>query len=72
MIQGFDSYGQQISLTYKGDNSFKTLPGAFITILITIVVGFYGIYRCYVLFNRINPNVLLSTFVYSLNETAPY
>ena len=38
-VRGFDVFGAPVSLTYKGDSSFKTVCGGLVCILITILIG---------------------------------
>ncbi len=57
MFKNIDIYGEQISLTYKGENAYKTKLGAVVTMFLVLILVTYGTYRFYVLSNRINPDV---------------
>ena len=37
-LQGFDKFGHSLALTYKGSDKHQTKLGAFITIMIQILV----------------------------------
>ena len=39
-VKGQDLYGHKISVTYKGEDSYKTWPGAFCTIAVYTLVVF--------------------------------
>ena len=40
-----DMYGEKMSLTYKGEPSFKTLPGAIVSLLVMIVMCALSAYK---------------------------
>ena len=54
-IKSVDIYGKQINLSYKGDDSFKTLPGALSSIIIVAILLAYSSFRSFVLFSKNNP-----------------
>lgn len=56
-FRSIDLYGQKINLSYRGDDNFKTTPGAFATLCVLSVLLAYVVYRSIILFNRINPDV---------------
>jgi hypothetical protein len=66
-IGEFDLFGQEVKLTYKGKESFSTLPGSIISILILITIVGFASYRMYVLVNRLNPAVSQQSFLKDLN-----
>ena len=61
-LKGFDIYGEQINLTYKGEDSFKTMPGALVSILIITLLTAYSGYRIFVLLTRNESSISKSTF----------
>ena len=67
-MKNCDFYGQQINLTYKGDNSFKTTPGAVVSILITALLLAFSIYKLYVLVNRQDTNISKSSLMRDLKS----
>ncbi|CDW82531.1 UNKNOWN [Stylonychia lemnae] len=69
-FKSLDWFGQQIQLTYKGEDSYKTLIGAIVsTLLICILIGF-GVFKALYLFNRINPEVAKVSLLRDItNET---
>ena len=52
-----DVYGQSISLTYKGEDSFKSPIGTAISILVLVLLMAFGFYKFIILIYRINPDV---------------
>jgi hypothetical protein len=67
-----DVYGEKIALTYKGEETFKTGPGAIASFLIIAVILSYGIYRSFIFFNRLNPDVSKKSFMRDLNIAEEY
>ena len=68
----FDIYGEQIGLTYKGDSSFKTTPGAITSLLVLLCMVAFSIYRFSVFINKQDPDVSRQFFLRNLdseNET---
>ena len=45
IIKSFDSFGQPLAFNYKGDQTYKTLPGAMVSIIVYIIIGTYFVYR---------------------------
>ena len=41
-IKGRDIYGQPISLNYKGDDTFKTVPGGLLSMLLLFLIIAYA------------------------------
>lgn len=72
LFKSFDIYGEKISLTYKGEDSFKTFPGAFASILVISIVLVFGVYRSFIMVNRINPDVSKKSFLRDLNVAENY
>jgi len=52
-----DLYGEQVSLTYKGEQSFKTMPGAIVSVIVIIVILAFSIYRCITFFTKSDPSL---------------
>ena len=71
-MKSIDIYGQQINLTYQGDESFKTIPGALTSVIIITIMLAYSAYRTYTLFARLNPNLSSPIFMQDLNEIDPF
>ena len=40
-----DMYGEQMALTYKGEATFKTTPGAIVSLLIMIAMAGFSIFK---------------------------
>lgn len=67
-----DIYGQEINLTYRGDQNFKTTPGAITTVFVFFVLLAYATYRSVILFNKINPDISKKGLIRNLNEAGPF
>jgi hypothetical protein len=52
-----DMYGEQISLTYKGESQFKTLPGAMASLVVILTLLAFATYRMIILVTREDPSV---------------
>ena len=52
-----DIYGEQIGLTYKGESSFKTTPGAVISLLVLMTMMAFTIYKFGIFVNKQDPEV---------------
>jgi hypothetical protein len=70
-VKSLDIYGQQIMFTYKGDSTFKTLPGATATMFISSLLFIYFFIQTMTLINRNNPNVSKNNFQYDLSVEPP-
>jgi hypothetical protein len=53
----FDLYGQEVKLTYKGKESYSTMPGLLVSLFIILVLLSFAGFKLYILSNRINPNI---------------
>ena len=62
-----DLYAEEIKLTYKGDDKFKTYPGAFGSLLLILILTAYAVYRGVILLNKMNPDVSKKSFLRDLN-----
>lgn len=71
-FKSVDIYGEKVTLTYKGEDSFKTYPGALITVLIIGTVLAYGIFRTHIWLNKMNPDVSKKSFLRDLNVAENY
>lgn len=72
LFKSVDRYGQQIKFTYHGKDTFKTTPGAIATLFVFAVLLAYAIYKCYILLNRINPEINKKSLIRDLNMAGPY
>ena len=72
MIPALDLYGQDVKLTFKGDETFATWPGFMASIILIVVVGSFAVYRAMILFFRMNPNVSQQSFLQDLDSSGSY
>ena len=56
-IRDFDSFGMAISLNYRGDSLYRTLPGAFLTLIFKVLILVFTILSVLELLAYRNPNV---------------
>jgi hypothetical protein len=62
-----DIYGEQIGLTYKGESSFKTTPGALTSVLVLMCMLAFFIYKFGVFVNKQDPEVSRQSFLRNLD-----
>ena len=65
-VKKFDFFSQRIMFTYKGETSFSTFIGGFISLLILAIIAIYSGYLVQVIVSRQNSNNSLSTEVVDL------
>ena len=53
-VRGKDEYGHPIVLNYKGDDTFKTLPGGILSILMQFLLIFYGLLRLNAMIEKVD------------------
>ena len=64
-------YGEQISLTYKGESQFKTLPGAIASLVVMLTLLAFATYRMIILVTRDDPSVSKQSFMRDLDAEDP-
>ena len=67
-----DIYGEQIGLTYKGESSFKTTPGAITSLLVLMIMFAFSIYRFEIFVNKKDPDVSRQSFLRNLDAPTEY
>ena len=66
-----DLYGEQVSLTYKGDQRYKTMPGAIVSVIVLLTIIAFSIYRCIVFVTKQDPNLSKQSFTRDLDIEGP-
>ena len=61
-----------MKLTLNGEDQFKTIFGASVTTVLSIIMLAYLCYRSYYLVNRYNPNVIKTTLIKNLTEAGVF
>lgn len=61
-MKGIDIYGGKINLTYKGSSTFKTMPGAFTTLVLLFIVIVYAALKINGMVYRYSPKVTKQSF----------
>lgn len=72
LASSLDVYGQSVSLTFKGKETFTTWPGVIASCIVIIIVLAFAIYRAMILFGRIDPNVSQKSFLEDLDLAEPF
>jgi hypothetical protein len=67
----FDLYGEQIGLTYKGQRTFKTTPGAIVSLSVISVLFAFTVYRLITFLNKEDPSVSKQSFMRNLDGERP-
>ena len=71
-FKSVDLFGQQVGLTWQGDDQYKTSVGASLSWLIMLVMIAYTIFRLYFMVNRLNPNISKTSLIRDPNEDSPF
>ena len=65
-------YGEEIKLTYKGDDTFKTNLGAFFSLVLILMLAGYSLFRTYVLFSRKGTSMNGISSIFNLDLEEPF
>lgn len=65
-------FGQSVSLTWNGEDTFKTSWGAFISWIILIIMTAYTVYRLIYMIMRWNPSIAKTTLIRGADEDLPF
>ena len=65
-------FGESISITWNGEDTYKTMPGATLSWIILIIMAAYSIYRIIYMVNRWNPAVAKTTLIKTAEEDLPF
>ena len=57
LFKQLDLFGQKVTLTYKGEEYFKTYLGAIVSLLVFATILAYTLFRGYIWIQKINPSV---------------
>ena len=56
-VRDLDSFGMAVSVNYRGDSMYRTLPGAFLTLILKVFILVFTILSVLELLAHRNPNV---------------
>ena len=70
--KGLDWFGQTIHLTYKGDEAYKTMFGAFVSSILIIILLAFFIFKAYNMFKYIDPQITKVSLVRDMNDGFVY
>lgn len=65
-IRGLDAFGINIKMTYEGHESFKTLFGAILSILVGLVIVSFFVYKTMIMLNRMDARTSKESFIRNL------
>ncbi|TNV83530.1 hypothetical protein FGO68_gene1497 [Halteria grandinella] len=65
-------FGQSVSFTWNGQDTFKTSWGAFLSWIILLIMVAYSSYRLVYMVNRWNPGVSKTTLIRGADEEEPF
>ena len=71
-LHSLDLFGEQVNMTYKGRDTFTTLPGSLASLIILMIVLAFTGYRLDILVGRKHPNVTEQILMKDLNLEEPY
>lgn len=71
-LHSLDLFGEQVKMTYKGRDTFTTLPGSLASLIILMIVLAFTGYRLNILVSRKHPNVTEQILMKDLNLEEPY
>ena len=54
-----DQFGEGISINYRGNNTYKTVPGAILSLISLVIVMGYGGYKIVEMVTMSNPSINL-------------
>ena len=70
-IRGLDSFGINIKMTYEGQESYKTLFGAILSILVGLVIFSFFSYKLMIMLNRMDARTSKESFIRNLQLEPP-
>ncbi|TNV82719.1 hypothetical protein FGO68_gene2428 [Halteria grandinella] len=71
-FKSVDMFGQSVSFTWNGEDTYKTSWGAFLSWIILLIMAAYTIYRLIYMVNRWNPGVAKTTLIRGADEDEPF
>jgi hypothetical protein len=71
-FSNFDLFGETVSLTFKGKETYTTLPGIFMSSLLLLLIGSFAAYQFYQMIFRLNPSISELTLIRDFNIEPEY
>jgi hypothetical protein len=76
LFSKIDMFGVNVTLTYKGKQSYSTVPGIILSVICLSVICSFGAYQTYQMIFGMNPTISQLTLIRDLqheyNEFKPY
>ena len=72
IFKNIDIFGHPISLTFKGNHSYKTTFGAFVTVIVGFGIMAYSLSRLQHLITRQDPVLTKKNFIRDLSGAPPF
>jgi len=63
-----DLYGHQVSLTYKGEQKYNTIPGAIVSVIVILTILAFSSYKCIVFITKQDPSVSKQSYSRDLDH----
>ena len=67
-FKDLDQFGQEVHLTFKGADTFKTTLGAIVSIIIIMILTSFGFFKAQNLINRVNMDVTKIQLMRDMSE----
>lgn len=71
-MKSFDIYGEQVKLTYKGDDTFKTTIGSVVSSCLLFLLTAWTLYRTFILFTKQNSQFNAFEYIQDLNKVGVF
>jgi large-conductance mechanosensitive channel len=71
-LKSLDIYGEQIKLTFKGDDTFKTSIGAVISAIVLFMLGAWALFLIIILLTRNGSNFNSFDYIQDLNSAGSF
>lgn len=71
-FKSIDLFGQTVSLTWNGEEEYKSILGAAVSTVILVLLIAYTIYRFYAMTNRLSPLMSLTKLIRQVEDSEPY
>ena len=71
-LRSLDMFGLRIGMTYEGNDNFRTLFGAILSIIVSIIITAFVVYKMELMLARQDAKTSRQTFIQKLADTPPF
>ena len=71
-FKSIDLFGESVTLTWNGEEKYKTMIGAFLSAIILALVSIYSAYRLYAMVYKLSPLINRTTLMRLTEMDKPY